>query len=229
MREFQALLAAVLDDPADDTPRLVLADWLEETGHEAHVARAEFIRLQVAGRDDSRQAELLDEWATDWLPAALQDLATDAIESRDGFRWAVGDVWDVGRCDVTFARGFVAAVALPGLPEVTLDETTAPVVADGFTDVLLAAFDENPVERVRLELGAGEEWGIEKRPQTVNGPGGVGPSPWQGRGLHPWGPPLCRAFDREAFAEELKAVLTDRIEDLVRRVQPSRQAGEEDE
>jgi uncharacterized protein (TIGR02996 family) len=32
--------------PDDDMPRLVLADWLEENGNEADLARAEFIRIQ---------------------------------------------------------------------------------------------------------------------------------------------------------------------------------------
>src|SRR5262245_59686176 len=39
-----ALLRAVLVDPADDLPRLAYADWLDERGE---VARAEFIRLQL--------------------------------------------------------------------------------------------------------------------------------------------------------------------------------------
>lgn len=39
-----ALLAAIIAHPAEDTPRLVYADWLDENGqHE----RAEFIRVQV--------------------------------------------------------------------------------------------------------------------------------------------------------------------------------------
>lgn len=40
----EGLLRKVLEDPADDMPRLVLADWLEEHGEEE---RAEFIRVQV--------------------------------------------------------------------------------------------------------------------------------------------------------------------------------------
>ena len=39
------LLDAILADPADDAPRLVYADWLDENGQ---AERAEFIRLQVA-------------------------------------------------------------------------------------------------------------------------------------------------------------------------------------
>jgi uncharacterized protein (TIGR02996 family) len=38
------LLRAILDDPADDTPRLILADWFDETGQSE---RAEFIRRQI--------------------------------------------------------------------------------------------------------------------------------------------------------------------------------------
>lgn len=41
--DLAALLAAVRRSPNDDTPRLVLADWLDE--HEQH-ERAEFIRVQ---------------------------------------------------------------------------------------------------------------------------------------------------------------------------------------
>jgi uncharacterized protein (TIGR02996 family) len=50
MTERDALLRAVCENPDDDTPRLVFADWLQENGEEW---RAEFIRLQV------RLAELL--------------------------------------------------------------------------------------------------------------------------------------------------------------------------
>ena len=41
------LLRAILDDPHDDVPRLVYADWLEEHGDETERVRAEFIRVQI--------------------------------------------------------------------------------------------------------------------------------------------------------------------------------------
>ena len=47
--EWSALLKAVVDAPADDLPRLVAADWLEERGDPE---RAEFIRLQCAAERD---------------------------------------------------------------------------------------------------------------------------------------------------------------------------------
>lgn len=43
MSDFNAFIRAICSNPADDTPRLVMADWLEENGQEE---RAEFIRVQ---------------------------------------------------------------------------------------------------------------------------------------------------------------------------------------
>ncbi|AMV26830.1 hypothetical protein VT84_20690 [Gemmata sp. SH-PL17] len=44
MSERTAFINAILDNPTDDTARLVFADWLEERGERE---RAEFIRLQI--------------------------------------------------------------------------------------------------------------------------------------------------------------------------------------
>jgi uncharacterized protein (TIGR02996 family) len=44
MNTQEALLQAIWNDPDDDTPRLVYADFLEETGREEEVARAQYIR-----------------------------------------------------------------------------------------------------------------------------------------------------------------------------------------
>ena len=48
-----ALLKAIVAHPDEDTPRLVYADWLDEAGDHA---RAEFIRLSVAGEFDQAAA-----------------------------------------------------------------------------------------------------------------------------------------------------------------------------
>jgi uncharacterized protein (TIGR02996 family) len=42
-----ALLAEVIASPADDVPRLVYADWLDDHGGESERARAELIRVQI--------------------------------------------------------------------------------------------------------------------------------------------------------------------------------------
>ena len=46
--ELLALLEAIKDNPDEDTPRLVLADWLDEQGNELDSERAAFIREDVA-------------------------------------------------------------------------------------------------------------------------------------------------------------------------------------
>ncbi|HWG41514.1 MAG TPA: TIGR02996 domain-containing protein [Gemmataceae bacterium] len=72
-----ALIAAIREAPDDDAPRLICADWMEEQGGEANVARAEFIRTQIQRAklppEDIRQSELqarelrlLKRWAPVW-------------------------------------------------------------------------------------------------------------------------------------------------------------------
>src|SRR5579859_4433991 len=58
MKEPDALLRSVIDQPAEDAPRLVYADWLDEHGQSG---RAEFIRTQIAlarGPDPAKLADL---------------------------------------------------------------------------------------------------------------------------------------------------------------------------
>jgi uncharacterized protein (TIGR02996 family) len=60
MTHDEAFLQAIIENPDDDTPRLVYADWLDEHGD---ADRAEFIRVQCLQAslpwDDDRQSELL--------------------------------------------------------------------------------------------------------------------------------------------------------------------------
>jgi uncharacterized protein (TIGR02996 family) len=44
--EVLAFLCDIKENPEDETPRLILADWLEEYGDEHDAARAELIRVQ---------------------------------------------------------------------------------------------------------------------------------------------------------------------------------------
>jgi uncharacterized protein (TIGR02996 family) len=91
-------IQSIIEDPEDDTPRLVYADWLEEYGCPE---RAEFIRVQIAldrlpTGDPSwaslrtREAELLDCHQREWV-GPLRSLLT---------RWM-------------FRRGFLDEVAVP--------------------------------------------------------------------------------------------------------------------
>ena len=83
MDERRALIAAIIANPDEDTPRLAFADWLQEHGDEHDRARAEFIRLQVkAARlprgDESRkklqkQADAIDRaHAKHWLGPLME-------------------------------------------------------------------------------------------------------------------------------------------------------------
>lgn len=72
MTDRDALLAAVLANPDDDHPRLVMADWFEGQGD---VERAEFIRVQCEYTNPpaqrllkKRQNALLNENARKWCP-----------------------------------------------------------------------------------------------------------------------------------------------------------------
>ena len=78
--DHAAFRRAIAADPADLTSRLVYADFLEETGEPPHVARAEFIRVQIEADglpptdprriSLERQAAKLfrEHWVAWWLP-----------------------------------------------------------------------------------------------------------------------------------------------------------------
>src|SRR5262245_48502857 len=87
--EVVAFLADMKEHPDDPTPRLVLADWLEEHGDEADRARAEYLRLGATDpRKDAgtRQNELWERWHGAWLDhlAAEADLFDVHFDVRGG-------------------------------------------------------------------------------------------------------------------------------------------------
>src|SRR5262249_15704709 len=91
-----AFLQAIRDEPDNDIPRLVYADWLEENGQ---AERAEFIRTQVElgkVRDRGRSMEL------------LRQLRALMVEYRD--RW-LGPLATAAP-EAVFERGFVQEVTL---------------------------------------------------------------------------------------------------------------------
>jgi uncharacterized protein (TIGR02996 family) len=73
MSDERALLAAIYDNPEEDTPRLMYADWLDEQGGAANAARAEFIRVQC---ECSRLDDLRDQYKERYeqLEARAQEL-----------------------------------------------------------------------------------------------------------------------------------------------------------
>jgi uncharacterized protein (TIGR02996 family) len=99
MKPDDAFLRAVIDNPDDDTPRLVFADWLDE--HDDR-ARAEFIRVQceLAGlsRGD-RRVEALEAHER-------------KLRSANAARW-LGRLNGCPR-DRVFRRGFLERVRMHG-------------------------------------------------------------------------------------------------------------------
>src|SRR5436189_1203112 len=77
--EEAGFLADIIAHPADNAPRLIYADWLEEHGDEAGRARAEFIREQIRlanrGNYSPRANELYwtyhKQWEKDFPPRAV--------------------------------------------------------------------------------------------------------------------------------------------------------------
>jgi uncharacterized protein (TIGR02996 family) len=87
----EGFLQAIIDDPDDDTVRLIYADWLDDHGNHA---RAEFIRVQIdlaqMKEDDdrryaleTRQVQLLAEHENEWLEPIGE--AIDDWTFRRGF------------------------------------------------------------------------------------------------------------------------------------------------
>lgn len=133
MTDHDALLAAVLAAPADDLPRLVYADWLDEHGDPD---RAAFIRTQV------RLAS-----ADPWEPAAVRVRAfdPDAVTGRPWVhtlpRPPFAAEWLPDR---PFHRGFGWAVRLTALT--------------GLLDSGGRLFDEAPVGELHLPTATLDEW-----------------------------------------------------------------------
>src|SRR6266511_2319846 len=101
MRQEDAFLQAVLDEPDDEAPRLIYADWLQERGD----PRGEFIQVQcqlarLRAGDPRRVAleveeqELFDEYGAEWLHAVHPSL------------------WKFDALPCGFRRGFVEQVAM---------------------------------------------------------------------------------------------------------------------
>ncbi|HTU18125.1 MAG TPA: TIGR02996 domain-containing protein [Gemmataceae bacterium] len=76
--EMWSFFHAIKENPDDDTPRLIFADWLQERGYGADAARGEYLRLCVLRRrlspDDPsysvlkrREGELFTEHRWTWL------------------------------------------------------------------------------------------------------------------------------------------------------------------
>jgi uncharacterized protein (TIGR02996 family) len=118
MSLLDALLGDIKDNPDDDTPRLVLADWLMEQDDPALAARGEFVRVQcLLARAARRAPELGGLVRRQW-----------ELEQAHAATW-LGPLASAGTC--CFRRGLVSisvpAASLGGeaLAELVGDEAWA--------------------------------------------------------------------------------------------------------
>jgi uncharacterized protein (TIGR02996 family) len=140
--ERDALLRAIADDPDDDTPRLVYADWQDEHGQPEH---AELIRVQC-------EAERLKGHAHTARRQALRARAKGLLKTP-ALRPMYGTAYD--REDVT--RGFLAeTTVLVSLAADPIDRGSAGVPMDKVLD--LRVVFEGPITPDLATGAAGCPW-----------------------------------------------------------------------
>lgn len=127
---WEPFLAAINADLADDTPRLVFADWLQENGDEP---RAQFIRLQCAAARGGDGA-----------------VAAEALRVAHWARWVVGlpKMCRENAARVGFRRGFVTALVVRGRDWAATSSLDPNWDANGKAIRRITALEEVHIEQV---------------------------------------------------------------------------------
>ena len=150
MTDDDALLRSVLAHPEDDLPRLVYADYLEETGDAVQIKRAEFIRVQC---------ELARIEPAHTGPVAESSLALRTreriLQSEYREAWLAplrrrGEPLFSPSCHGHFRRGFVEIVWMPARQFLWKSELL---------------FDRAPVRELRVTLTT-----VDEVAELINGP-----------------------------------------------------------
>ncbi|WP_439621966.1 TIGR02996 domain-containing protein [Gemmata sp.] len=155
MSERKQLLAAICANPEEDTPRLAFADWLEEQGGEDDVARAGFVRAQIA-------LDPLPRYHPDWLPAAHDILRRWGSKFGD---WRLELPRIPGVSWGQFRRGFVDSVSVSSAKNFVQKggriAATVPLLGISLTDRNeFTAFGRSPVfgRLRRLQIAHGRSF-----------------------------------------------------------------------
>jgi uncharacterized protein (TIGR02996 family) len=123
--EHQAFLAAIRENPRDDAPLLVYADWLDEQGD----PRAAYLRTQAEfrrARTDELRQRLIRQYPHDhlaWAAALEQAGAVEPNLTRFEFAWWGTDIGPARATDSTYER--FEYHDQPPLPVEQLDGTFA--------------------------------------------------------------------------------------------------------
>lgn len=125
MTDREAMLAAILEAPHEDTPRLCFADWLDENGESE---RASFIRTQIelsrwpdtVGKQEERtglwadlrrrERALLKANYVDWVPNYFGH--EQLVHEKGGASCVSFSTMAPASAQYVFARGFIAEVRL---------------------------------------------------------------------------------------------------------------------
>ena len=135
--ELQALRAAVLANPDDDLPRLICADWLDESG-DPDAAR--FLRAQIALAalpEWDPQAVALRRTQPEWDLSEARRHELPPLPEERGLRWPSGGYG-------AFRRGFGYWAQAPML---TALRTELPKL-----------LEREPIERIGLFAATLEQW-----------------------------------------------------------------------
>jgi len=165
--QLLSFLEAARHTPEDNTPRLVLADWLE--GHDDAI-RAEFIRLQcrlAPGSPPLEQIELRD------LEAQCQQLL-----SRHGGGW-LGPLWQYWLSPLSWHRGLLATqmprhLAAADLADILpwIDTALFRITASRNFRRIVALLAGSGINHLYLDVrrGLGEETLLEELAGIVESP-----------------------------------------------------------
>ena len=115
MNTGDVLLEEILGNPADDTPRLVYADWLMDNGREA---RGEFIRLQVELHHeepgytlDCRRSPKVHEKSANPKIRRAMELLREFSAQGMAAAWQEPEIPLSCWADLEWRRGFVCALS----------------------------------------------------------------------------------------------------------------------
>lgn len=156
-RDEDALRAAVMADPLDDTPRAVYADWLEENGRANRAALIRASLPALGGRDDdATRRPTPEDWGVGVRPL-LELMPGEWLVSwnwqyHGSYCWHLPGGPEAGywRCDVTFRRGFADEVSLPWAAW----ETHAPALLRRHPLTRVRITDASPLGVSRATIGA---------------------------------------------------------------------------
>ncbi|MBA4191098.1 MAG: hypothetical protein C0467_24195 [Planctomycetaceae bacterium] len=126
MTNKEALLAAIIQHPEEDTPRMVYADLLDEIGGEPNVAQAEFIRKQID----------LEKMPADMPEAQEMSLRAADLLKKHGRQWLSGLCLRIEQ--PRFRRGFLESASVSAGGFIRYGERlfrSAPIRAVAITDI----------------------------------------------------------------------------------------------